>query len=268
MPLARPGATIRAMSSTAFEREAIAAFLNEFSAQVGADAELISHPEDDLSDPLTVDVAARIDGEWWAIDHMRLAYEPTVVPAGDEAERRLRGPLERLADRHRCCLFIGVLPPRRRAATRPEIDGYYSNVVRQTEAAIASGRDWFDRDGFTSVQVLQRGERPDAHSVEIATWLADTASIEDQVVAALESPLVGKLGGQLATAKRAGYRVMLLIDQVQDPSRRHPTLFLTSSRTVKIVVDRIVASSPGVIDRVWFRAGDGSFMNLTGDPTN
>lgn len=254
------------MPSTEFEREAIAELLNELSAQVGATAELISYPEDHRGDPLTVDVAARIDGELWAIDHMRLAYEPTVVPAGDEAANRLRGPLEGLADRHRCCLCIGVLPPRHRSATRRDIDAYYSNIVWQAETAVTSGADWFHDDGFTSVQVRQRGERPDAQSVEIVTWLADTASIEYQVVAALESALVSKLGGQLRAAQQSGYRVRLLIDQVQDPGRRQPTAFLASCWTVKVVVDRIVACSPGVIDSVWLRAADGSFMKLTMDP--
>jgi hypothetical protein len=92
------GVTIGAMSSTVFERSAIAAFLSQLNLQVGADAELVSHPEDSPIDPLTVDAVARVDGELWAIEHMRLAYEPTVVPAGDEAERRLRGPLEQLVE--------------------------------------------------------------------------------------------------------------------------------------------------------------------------
>lgn len=210
---ARPGATIRVVSSTAFEREAIADFLSELSAQIGSDVELISHPEDDLSDPLTVDVAARIDGESWAIDHIRLAYEPTVVPAGDEAERRLRRPLEELAERHQCCLLIGVLPPRRRAATHTEIDAYYSKVVRQAEVAIVTGNDWFDLDGCTSVQVRERGERPDARGDEIATWLAATASVRSMSSPRWRVPWSAKLGGQLAAAKREGYRVCLLIDR-------------------------------------------------------
>lgn len=249
------------MPSTVFEREAITEFLDELRAKVGVDAELISYPEDDLSHPLTVDAAARIDGTLWAIEHMRLAYEPTVLPSSDDAERRLRGQLESLADRHRCCLFVGVLPPRRHAEARPEIDAYYSDIVKHAEEAISSGDDWFDGDGFTSVQVFER-EGPNPESVEIATWLADTASIEGQVVAALESSLVGKLGGQLVAAKRAGYAVMLLIDQVHDPARRQPSVFLASSLTVRVVVDRIVASAPGVVDCIWFRGGDGSLSEL------
>lgn len=75
------------MPSTAFERDAIVGLLYELSAQIGADIELLSHPEDDPSDPLTVDALARINSELWAIDHMRLAYEPTVVPAGNDAEK-------------------------------------------------------------------------------------------------------------------------------------------------------------------------------------
>jgi hypothetical protein len=81
---------IGAMPSTMFERKAIADFLNQLRAQVGAKVEVASHPEDYPDDPLTVDAIARVDGELWAIDHMRLAYEPTVVPAGDEASRKLR----------------------------------------------------------------------------------------------------------------------------------------------------------------------------------
>jgi hypothetical protein len=33
-----------------------------------------------------------------------------------------------------------------------------------------------------------------------------------------------------------------------------------------MVVDRLVGSSPGVVDCVWFRAGDGTFKNLSFDP--
>ncbi|HXZ82268.1 MAG TPA: hypothetical protein VED84_00780 [Acidimicrobiales bacterium] len=227
----------------------------------------MSYPEDDSGNPLTVDAVARVGGELWAIDHMRLAYEPTVIPAGDEAVQMLRGPLKELADRYGCCLHVGVLPPRRRARIRPKIDAYYSDVLRRAEAAVISGEDWFDLDGFTSVQILKGGVRPDAEKVEVATWLGESASVEDQVVAALEGPLTAKLRGQLAAAKRADHRVMLLIDQVPDPTRRQPTVFLASWQTVKMVVDRVVTSLPGVVDCVWFRAGDGSFTNLTSPST-
>ena len=148
------------MPSTLFERQAIAEFLNQLTAQTGALVENVSYPEDDPGDLLTVDAAARVDGTLWAIDHMRLAYEPTVVPAGDEATRKLWGPLEELAGRYGCCLYVGVLPSRRRARTRKEIDAYYRNIVNQAEAAINSGQDWFDSDGFTSVQVSSGISRP------------------------------------------------------------------------------------------------------------
>lgn len=76
------------MPSTAFERDAIVGLLYELSAQIGADIELLSHPEDDPSGPLTVDALARINNELWAIDHMRLAYEPTVVPRPGTTRKR------------------------------------------------------------------------------------------------------------------------------------------------------------------------------------
>jgi hypothetical protein len=253
---------IGAMPETTFEREAIAEFLDQLRAQVGAEVEIVSHPEDDPKDPLTVDAAVRVDDELWAIDHMRLAYEPTVVPAGDEAARKLRLPLEELANQGGCSLAVGVFPPRHDTRTRLEIDSYYSNILAKAEVVVSSGEDWFDLDGFTSVRVLERGSRPDAEAVQIQTWLAESGSIEDQVAAALKAPLAEKLLGQLAVAKRAGYRVMLLIDQVPDPARRQPTLFLASWSTVKIVVDRIMAPYPGVVDSVWFRARDRSFKNL------
>jgi len=253
--------------STAFERESIAEFLNELADQTGAVVEEVWHPEDDPNDPLTVDAAVRINGRLWAIDHMRLAYEPTVVPAGDEASRKLQHPLEKLAEQHNCCLYVGVLPPRSRERTQSGRNAYYSNVIKLAHDAIICGEDWFDTDGVTSVQVIERAQWPNADTVTIATWLAETASIEAQVVAALEPPLTGKLLGQLANAKRTGYAVMLLIDQVQDPNRRQPTMFLASWATVKKVVDAIVALYPGIVDSVWFRAHDGSFKNLTADST-
>lgn len=158
--------------------------------------------------------------------------------------------------------------PRRSEVNRAEIDDYYSEVLSRAEAALSSGEDWFDPDGCTTVQVGELGTRSDAQSVEIWTWLADSPNVEDHVSAALHPPLVGKLGGQLSAAHRAGYRVMLLIDQVQDLGRRQPMMFLSSWGTVKGVVDRIVSSSPGVIDSVWFRASDGSFRSLTVEATD
>lgn len=250
------------VSSTAFERDAISEFIDKLNAQRYAHVQLVSHPEDHPAEPLTVDAVALDDGELWAIDHMRLAYEPTVVPAGDEADRRLRRPLEKLAEEHGCCLYVGVLPPRR-VAGRIRIDAYYANVLSRAEQAVTGGEDWFDIDGFTSVQVVAHHDTPNARAVELATWFAGTGSVEEQVDAALKTPLLKKLDGQLAVAKAAGYRVMLLVDQVRDVSRRQPTVFLASWQTVKIVVDRIVALHRDVLDCVWFRAGDGSFTNLT-----
>ena len=194
-----------------------------------------------------------IDGDLWAIDHMRLAYEPTLVAAKDDAERRLRGPLEQLARRYDCSLAISVLPPRHATASRSAIDAYYANIKQQAEDAIVTGDDWSDTDGFTSVHVTARTDDPNVGVVDIRTWLSSTASIEEQVAAAVGPPLVAKLGGQLVDAKRAGRRVMLLVDQVKDPTVRQPAQFLPSWPTVKLVVGRIVASSPGVIDCVWFR---------------
>jgi hypothetical protein len=128
---------------------------------------------------------------------------------------------------------------------------------------LAAGEDWFAPDGASSVQVLEPGERPNAEAVEIATWLGGDSSLEGQVIAAVDAPLNEKLRGQLAEAKRVGHAVMLLLDQVPDSARRQRAMFLASWATVKIVVDRIIALYPGVVDCVWLRESDGGSRNLT-----
>jgi hypothetical protein len=75
--------------------------------------------------------------------------------------------------------------------------------------------------------------------------------------------LRSKLNGQLAQAKAEGSQVMLLIDQVQDPDSRPPSLYWSAPVTVKAVVDRLLRGPPDVVGCVWFRSRDGAFVNLT-----
>jgi hypothetical protein len=154
---------------------------------------------------------------------------------------------------------------------------YYDKVLKLTEVALRTGIDQFDPDGFTTVRV-STPQSPDGRElVELQCFLAGTtavearsptapappfASIEDQVSAGLEAPLRSKLSGQLKRAKNAGYHVMLLIDQVEDPASRQTSQFLASPATVGVVVTRVLSSFPNVVDSVWFRNRDGAFTNL------
>jgi hypothetical protein len=246
------------MPSTTFERDAITGFLNQLTAETGAEVGPVSHPEDDPRNPLTVDALVEVDGESWAIDHMRLVYERTVIPSADDAHRRLRESLREVARRHGRSLNVAVLPPRRHCAmTGEQINAYYARIVAKAEESAASGQNWFDLDATTSVQVRDRQDAPNPPSVEIATWMAEDASIEAQVVAALQEPVREKVRGQLAAAKAAGSRVLLLIDQMQDPTRRQPALFLASPATVTHVVLGILGGTPDIVDSVWFRSTNG-----------
>jgi hypothetical protein len=56
---------------------------------------------------------------------------------------------------------------------------------------------------------------------------------------------------------------MLLIDQVQDPDLRPPSLYWAAPVTVRAVVDRLLRGSPDVVGCVWFRSRDRAFVNLT-----
>jgi hypothetical protein len=74
-------------------------------------AEMVGHPEDDPTCPLNVDALVDIDGVVWAVDHMRLVYEPDLVPAVDEVGEVLRAALERVAVEYDRYLVVVYVPP-------------------------------------------------------------------------------------------------------------------------------------------------------------
>jgi len=199
---------------------------------------------------------------------VRLTFEPTVVPAHEEAERRLKGQLEELASEHDRRIVVGVMPPRRRFISKRGTREYYARLVGMVEEALTTGADWLDEgDGITSVQVLGSGVFPAGERVSLVLSYGDNPLVGAQVAAGLEDVLRSKLTGQLAVAKRSGYSVMLLIDQVQDPASRQPSMFLASVETVTVVVQSILREHPGVVNAVWFRDRTGGFTNMTLSPS-
>jgi hypothetical protein len=101
------------MPSQDFERAAISAFCKALAEQTGERVQVVEHPEDTPNQPVTVDAVVDHEGEFWAVDHVRLVYEPAVIPANAEAERVLIPTLRDLASRHNKVLYVSVMPPRR-----------------------------------------------------------------------------------------------------------------------------------------------------------
>jgi hypothetical protein len=247
-----------------FDRVALGEFCDGLRER-GVAATLLSHPEDDPASPLTVDALVRIDGEVcevWAVDHMRLVYEPDLLPAMDDVAESLRTELASLALECDLYLVVSYLPPGRhekresgragRRAREREREIFVEQMVAAARQAVTTGNDLFLPDGYTTVQ-LSRTALPGGERVRLMPWTASDSSLEAQVRAGLAEPLRGKLSGQLARPKAAGYPVMLLIDQAQDRDSSHPSHFLASAGTVRPLVEEILAEAPGIVDQVWLR---------------
>ena len=94
-----------------FDRRAVYEFCEALSAQTGMSVTVLSHPEDEPSHSLNVDALLDIDGEVWAMDHVRLVYDRQLIPAIDDIEDSLRTALEKLAEEHDGYLIVSYLPP-------------------------------------------------------------------------------------------------------------------------------------------------------------
>src|ERR1039458_9733147 len=57
-----------------FERAALRGLADHLRSR-GMCVEELGHPEDDRSNPLAVDTALLIDGEYWAAEHTRIVYD-------------------------------------------------------------------------------------------------------------------------------------------------------------------------------------------------
>ena len=245
-----------------FDRVAVQEFCDALAEQQGVVAAVISHPEDDPASPLTVDALVSVDGAVWAADHMRLVYERDLIPAVDDVAERLRAELEKLAVEYDRYFVVTYVPPGlakereggragRRART-VERDAFVDRVVALGRQAVTTGNDRFLHDGYTTVRFALR-PMPDGQRVQLMAWGSNGPWLEAQVHAGLAEPLRGKVSGQLARAKAAGYPVMLIIDQVQDPDSDQPSQFLATAGTVRPLVEAVLQETPGIVDTVWFR---------------
>jgi hypothetical protein len=190
-----------------------------------------------------------IGGEVWAIDHVRLVYDAGLVPALDDIADDLRTVLERLATEHDRHLIVSYVVPvlseterlkarERRRVRNAERQAVIDRVMALATQAVTTGRDRFLHDGYTTVRFAVStptdGERVHLYAVTSAgPWL------DAQVDEGLANALGSKVNEQLANAKQAGYRVMLLIDQIQDPMSSQPSQFLATTETVRTLVDRV-----------------------------
>ena len=222
-----------------FDRRAIREFCESLSAQTGVTATVLCHPEDDSSSPLTVDALLDISGEVWAVDHVRLVYDCALIPAVDDIADRLRSALQQLATEHDRYLIVNYLPPglsstaseKGRAGKRAreaERAAFVDKIVGLAMQAVTTGDDRFLHDGLNTVRFAL--SRPsDGERVHLMAWGSGGTFLDAQVAAGLADALRAKVADQLANAKEAGYRVMLLIDQVQDPASRQPSFFLATA---------------------------------------
>ncbi len=246
-----------------FDRRSVYDFCEALSAQTGMSVTVLSHPEDDPSHLLKVDALLDIDGEVWALDHVRLVYDRQLIPAIDDIEDSLHAALEKLATEHDGYLVVSYLPPglspaarhpgrAGRRARESEKGAFVARIVALAEQALTTGQDRFLHEGITTVRLALQ-PNPSGQRVDLLAWGSAGPWIEAQVTAGLADSLRSKLSDLLARAKQAGYPVMLLIDQVQDPDSRQPSQFLAGAWSVSPLVDQVMQERPGVLDSVWFR---------------
>ena len=246
-----------------FDRRSVYDFCEALSAQAGMSVTVLSHPEDDPSHLLKVDALLDIDGEVWALDHVRLVYDRQLIPANSTTSKTLSTPpwrssLNTTADPGASDPPAGSSPAARhpgragRRARESEKGAFVARIVALAEQALTTGQDRFLHEGITTVRLALQ-PNPSGQRVDLLAWGSAGPWIEAQVTAGLADSLRSKLSDLLARAKQAGYPVMLLIDQVQDPDSRQPSQFLAGAWSVSPLVDQVMQERPGVLDSVWFR---------------
>ena len=217
-------------------------------------AVVLGHPEDDPSkwDTLTVDAVLDIGGVQWAVEHLRVTWEPSVTPARSDVERHLRPRLEALARAHHVGLYVGLYPTR-----GDERSGQYDEIVAIAERVCRSRQDHYGADGFTIVVVIS-----DVGEVKLADFQSDDPFIGSQIARQLVPAIRGKVQGQLLRASALGYSVGLLLDQTQPIGVAHRSIPYGSRETVQRVVTSALEPRSWGPDRIWLRDHSGAFHTL------
>lgn len=118
----------------AFERRALAGLCAHLSLS-GLPSRVVSHPEDDPDDPLTVDARLDVAGIAFAADHSRVQYDNRRIPAERAAEGYLLPRLDAISRQEGCALHLQMCAPRwARGAPRP-VDQYEAVIELASLAA-------------------------------------------------------------------------------------------------------------------------------------
>lgn len=236
-----------------FEREALAGLCAHLSSN-GLPSMVMSHPEDDPNDPLTVDARLDIAGMAFAADHSRVQYDNRRIPAERAAEQYLLPKLDEISNQTGYLLHVQMCAPRWNRGTIKPVTRYDEIIALASRAA--SYRKTL-KQGATRVVVQPGG--PGKSSLSF--FAEDDPLVETQVELGLHDVLDSKLTGQLKRAKESGEQVLLLLDQV--PERDGDgTLWLAVGGTVQIVVKRLLNLHPGVVDQVWLRGPNGKYLRI------
>jgi hypothetical protein len=101
-------------------------------------------------------------------------------------------------------------------------------------------------------------------AVEISYWSAADANVVRELQQAMATSLRKKATGQLRRAKDRGYRVGLLLDQVQDPTSPHPSNWLAMPTSIGQALRVALENEIEVLDAAWVRSGHDKVSRVHG----
>lgn len=244
-----------------FERGAIDGLVSHLRNS-SREVELICIPEDNEKHPLTVDGELQIDGERWAVDHMRVSRDSMTIPATTSIEKLLKPMLDEFARERNVTLFVTLHPPRL-AQNRQAAQTFRDSVlVLAREAVEDLGALKHDKN-HTFVRALTETCMPGSL---ISVWGDDDPLVENQVRKGIRDPLLKKFNKQLRNARDLGWKTILLLDQMDDPCSKHPSIWCALPGTIGIVVDQVIKEANFGPSEVWLRTGAGTYLCLLTAP--
>ena len=239
-----------------FERTALIALRDWFSDR-GQPSQFLRSPEDDPNDPLNLDGILAVGSDRWAVDHMRITWGKRTVPATEHVGRTF--PLEKLAQEYRRDLWVTMpLWPGDRRAAQP----YLARTEMLARTALTTTVDHFDQDGFTTIQTREPRD-PERPAFQLSVYPSRNVFLGTQVREAIEEALTHKLTAQLPPAKRVGYRVGILLDQMEFEQSKQSSIWMPRPPTIAGAVNEVAALYPQILDAIWLRGPTGEVRELT-----
>ena len=248
--------------TSSFERRAIDGFVAHLQNS-GLRAEVVCYPEERSEHPLMVDGELLVDGESWAVDHMRVSREPATIPAIRDIEAHLKPELDELATMHQVALSAVLFPPRLGNDQQAK-SAWRKSVHDLAEEAIGDlGITKHDQNN-TSITAMMEVAEP---SATISTWSSDDPLVENQVRSGTKDSLLKKFRKQLPIARGFGYKTILLLDQMDPIEGGHPSIWIAAPETIAIVVEEVIKEANFEPDQIWLRTGGGKFQRLPTSPS-